>query len=90
MISTRVRAVLRRVANWKEMIEEPSQRIGRPRQLYTGHPLRDLPAAAIAASASASSLQALGGSSEAAAVASEVGDARVRRGVSVHVSVGDV
>lgn len=75
------------------MIEEPSQRIGRPRQLYTGQPLRDLPAAAIAASASASSLQALGGSSEAAAaaaVAGEVGGARVRRGVSVHVSVGDV
>jgi hypothetical protein len=82
------------VANWKEMIEEPSQRIGRPRQLYTGQPLRDLPAAAIAVSASASSLQALGGSSEAAAAATaaanEVGDARVRRGVSVHVSVGDV
>jgi hypothetical protein len=78
------------------MIEEPSQRIGRPRQLYTGHPLRDLPAAAIATSASASNLQALGGSSKAAAAvaavaaASEVGDARVRRGVSVHVSVGDV
>jgi citrate synthase len=24
------------VAQWKEMIEDPSQRIGRPRQLYTG------------------------------------------------------
>ncbi|MCB1556536.1 MAG: citrate (Si)-synthase, partial [Alphaproteobacteria bacterium] len=24
------------VAQWKEMIEEPSLRIGRPRQLYTG------------------------------------------------------
>jgi hypothetical protein len=78
------------------MIEEPAQRIGRPRQLYTGQPLRDLPAAAVAASASASSLQALvGGSAEAAAAAaaaaeSEVGGARVRRGVSVHVSVGDV
>jgi citrate synthase len=24
------------IAQWKEMIEEPSQRIGRPRQLYTG------------------------------------------------------
>jgi len=25
------------IAQWKEMIEDPSQRIGRPRQLYTGH-----------------------------------------------------
>ncbi len=25
------------VAQWNEMIEDPSQRIGRPRQLYTGH-----------------------------------------------------
>jgi citrate synthase len=25
------------VAQWKEMIEDPSQKIGRPRQLYTGH-----------------------------------------------------
>ncbi|MCC7047730.1 MAG: citrate (Si)-synthase, partial [Alphaproteobacteria bacterium] len=24
------------VAQWKEMIEDPSQKIGRPRQLYTG------------------------------------------------------
>jgi citrate synthase len=24
------------IAQWKEMIEDPSQRIGRPRQLYTG------------------------------------------------------
>jgi citrate synthase len=24
------------VAQWKEMIEDPSQRIGRPRQLYSG------------------------------------------------------
>ena len=24
------------IAQWSEMIEEPSQRIGRPRQLYTG------------------------------------------------------
>ena len=24
------------IAQWKEMIEEPTQRIGRPRQLYTG------------------------------------------------------
>jgi citrate synthase len=28
------------VAQWKEMIEDPSQRIGRPRQLYTGHTKR--------------------------------------------------
>jgi citrate synthase len=24
------------VSQWKEMIEDPMQRIGRPRQLYTG------------------------------------------------------
>ena len=29
------------IAQWKEMIEDPNQRIGRPRQLYTGAPLRD-------------------------------------------------
>jgi citrate synthase len=29
------------VAQWKEMIEDPSQRIGRPRQLYTGSLQRD-------------------------------------------------
>ncbi len=29
------------IAQWKEMIEDPSQKIGRPRQLYTGAPLRD-------------------------------------------------
>ena len=29
------------IAQWKEMIEEPGQRIGRPRQLYTGPTLRD-------------------------------------------------
>jgi citrate synthase len=28
------------VAQWKEMIEDPSQKIGRPRQLYTGAPQR--------------------------------------------------
>ncbi len=28
------------VAQWKEMIEDPLQKIGRPRQLYTGPPLR--------------------------------------------------
>ncbi len=29
------------IAQWKEMIEDPGQRIGRPRQLYTGAALRD-------------------------------------------------
>ncbi|WP_323993241.1 citrate synthase [Nguyenibacter sp. L1] len=29
------------IAQWKEMIEEPGQRIGRPRQLYTGAPVRE-------------------------------------------------
>jgi citrate synthase len=29
------------VAQWKEMVEDPSQKIGRPRQLYTGAPRRD-------------------------------------------------
>ncbi|MFN7113243.1 MAG: citrate synthase [Alphaproteobacteria bacterium] len=29
------------IAQWKEMIEEPTQRIGRPRQLYTGPTARD-------------------------------------------------
>ena len=29
------------IAQWKEMIEDPHQKIGRPRQLYTGAPLRD-------------------------------------------------
>ena len=24
------------IAQWKEMIEDPSQKIGRPRQLFTG------------------------------------------------------
>jgi citrate synthase len=28
------------VAQWKEMIEDPKQKIGRPRQLYTGHAKR--------------------------------------------------
>ena len=28
------------IAQWREMIEDPEQRIGRPRQLYTGHPKR--------------------------------------------------
>jgi citrate synthase len=29
------------IAQWKEMIEDPNQKIGRPRQLYTGSPRRD-------------------------------------------------
>jgi citrate synthase len=29
------------LAQWKEMIEDPHQKIGRPRQLYTGAPQRD-------------------------------------------------
>ncbi|MEM9045704.1 MAG: citrate/2-methylcitrate synthase, partial [Pseudomonadota bacterium] len=29
------------IAQWKEMIEDPVQKIGRPRQLYTGAPSRD-------------------------------------------------
>ncbi len=31
-------------AQWKEMIEDPKQKIGRPRQLYTGATARELPA----------------------------------------------
>ena len=29
------------IAQWKEMIEDPKQKIGRPRQLYTGQTARD-------------------------------------------------
>jgi citrate synthase len=29
------------IAQWKEMIDDPSQKIGRPRQLYTGSPRRE-------------------------------------------------
>src|SRR5205814_6738238 len=29
------------IAQWKEMIEDPQQKIGRPRQLYTGATRRD-------------------------------------------------
>ena len=29
------------IAQWKEMIEDPAQKIGRPRQVYTGAPTRD-------------------------------------------------
>lgn len=32
------------IAHWDEMIADPEQRIGRPRQLYIGAPARDLPA----------------------------------------------
>ncbi|MCM1512935.1 MAG: citrate synthase [Oxalobacter formigenes] len=31
------------IAQWKEMISDPEQRIGRPRQLYIGEPRRDVP-----------------------------------------------
>ena len=29
------------IAQWKEMIESPDRRIGRPRQVYTGQPMRE-------------------------------------------------
>jgi citrate synthase len=29
------------ISQWKEMVEDPSQRIGRPRQVYTGYTQRD-------------------------------------------------
>ncbi|MDK9726038.1 MAG: citrate synthase [Sterolibacteriaceae bacterium MAG5] len=32
------------IAQWKEMISDPEQKIGRPRQLYTGAARRDVPA----------------------------------------------
>ena len=31
------------IAQWHEMIGDPEQKIGRPRQLYTGAPKRDVP-----------------------------------------------
>ncbi len=31
------------IAHWKEMLEDPQQRIGRPRQLYTGPAMRNYP-----------------------------------------------
>ena len=34
------------VSQWKEMMEDPQQRIGRPRQIYTGAPRRDYVATA--------------------------------------------
>jgi len=33
------------IAQWGEMIADPDQKIGRPRQLYTGHARREVPAA---------------------------------------------
>jgi citrate synthase len=34
------------IAQWKEMVESSDTKIGRPRQIYTGHTQRDyLPAA---------------------------------------------
>jgi hypothetical protein len=39
------------IAQWKEMIEDPSQKIGRPRQLYTGPTHRDYHQAALDLSA---------------------------------------
>ena len=30
------------IAQWNEMISDPDQKIGRPRQLYTGAPRRDV------------------------------------------------
>ena len=32
------------IAQWKEMISDPEQKIGRPRQLYTGAARRDVAA----------------------------------------------
>jgi citrate synthase len=29
------------IAQWKEMIQDPEQKIGRPRQLYTGDTARE-------------------------------------------------
>jgi len=29
------------IAQWKEMVEDPSQKIGRPRQIYSGSTQRD-------------------------------------------------
>ncbi|NUT19730.1 MAG: citrate synthase [Hamadaea sp.] len=31
------------IAQWREMINDPETKIGRPRQLYVGHPSRDYP-----------------------------------------------
>jgi citrate synthase len=32
------------IAQWNEMIADPEQKIGRPRQLYIGETVRDVPA----------------------------------------------
>ena len=32
------------ISQWKEMVEDSTQRIGRPRQIYTGAPLRNFTA----------------------------------------------
>ena len=32
------------IAQWREMIEDPATKIGRPRQVYVGSPERDYPA----------------------------------------------
>jgi citrate synthase len=29
------------ISQWQEMVEDPTNRIGRPRQIYTGAPKRD-------------------------------------------------
>jgi citrate synthase len=29
------------IAQWREMIDDPDTKIGRPRQVYIGEPLRD-------------------------------------------------
>jgi citrate synthase len=31
------------IAQWRELIADPATRIGRPRQVYVGHPYRELP-----------------------------------------------
>jgi citrate synthase len=31
------------IAQWNEMIADPEQKIGRPRQLFIGSPVRDVP-----------------------------------------------
>ena len=31
------------VSQWNEMMADPTMKIARPRQLYTGHPTRPLP-----------------------------------------------
>ena len=31
------------IAQWREMIEDPATKIGRPRQVYVGSPERDYP-----------------------------------------------